>query len=188
MAIGAVRSAVVVATLLLGGVAGCATQAVAGPVSPASPLPASPVPGMDRYADPANGWSISYPVGWRVDGADPALVQIHDPENQARVAVRVAPTDLPLNAVANQILAAQEQYLLEKGLTWSQTSRQLISFPNGTPAVDVRGDILPGSRSHQLYFTKGGKAFVVNAETGTAVWDMFSADFSRILLSFAPPP
>ena len=142
---------------------------------------------MDRYADPVNGWSISYPMGWRVDGADPAFVQIRDPENQALVAVRVAPTDLPLNAVANQMLATHAQYLQEKGLTWAPSSRQLISFPNGTPAVDVRGDILPGGRSQQFYFLKGGRVFAVNAETAIALWAKFNADFSRILMSFAPP-
>lgn len=142
---------------------------------------------MDRFVDPVNGWSISYPVGWRIDGSDPAVTQIRDPENQAQVGIRVVPTDLPLNAVVNQMLASQEQSLQEKGLTWTVSGRQLISLPNGTAAVDVRGDLLPGGRSHQLYAVRGGKAFVVNAETYIPFWDKFSADFDRILQSFALP-
>ena len=185
---GAVRSAAVLAAVLLCGPANCAAQAVAAPAAPRPSFPATPNPGMDRYVDPVNGWSISYPVGWRVDGADPAVVQIRDPESQALVAIRVAPTDLPLNAAANQILAAREQDLLEQGLTWAPTSRQLISFPNGTTAVDVRGDILPGGRSHQLFFIRGGRVFVANAETNAALWDRYSPDFAGILLSFTPPP
>lgn len=177
----------VLAAVLLCGAANGAPPAGAAPLLAAPSIPAAPTPGMDRYLDPANGWSISYPPGWRVEGGDPALVQIRDPENQALVAVRVAATELPLNAAASQILAAQEQYLTDNGRTWAQTSRQLISYPNGTTAVDIRGDILPGGRSHQLYFLRGGRAFVVNAETTVELWDKFSADFARILLSFALP-
>lgn len=143
---------------------------------------------MDVYADPVNGWSISYPVGWQVDGSDPATVRVRDPENQALVAVRVVPSDLPLNAAANQLLASQQQYLAEKGLTWALVSRQLISFPNGTPAVDVRGDMLPGGRAHQIYLTDVGRAFGVSAETAAALWGKFSDDFDRILMSFVPHP
>lgn len=148
---------------------------------------ATAAPAMIQYADPVNGWSISYPGGWVLNGADPALVQIRDPENQALVSIRVTTTDVPLNAVADQIMAAQEQYLLEKGLTWVRTSRQLIAYPNGTSAVDVRGDILPGGKSHQVYIVRSGKAFALNAETSAELWDKFSGDFDRILLSFAPP-
>ena len=148
---------------------------------------AAPPPGMVRYTDPVNGWSISYPGGWLLNGADPALVQIRDPENQALVSIRVTSTDVPLNAVADQILASQEQYLLEKGLTWVRTGRQLITLPNGTTAVDIRGDILPGGRSHQLYVIRSGKAYALNAETNIDLWGKFSGDFDQILLSFAPP-
>ncbi len=148
---------------------------------------ASAEPGMDRYTDPVNGWSIGYPVGWRVDGSDPAAVLIHDPENQALVSIRVMPTDLPLNAVANQMMAAQAPALQQKQLTWTVTGRQLITMPNGTPAVDIRGDLVPGGRSHQLYFVKGGRAFGIDAETYIPFWDKFSADFDRILLSFGLP-
>lgn len=162
-----------VAAVLLGGAPTLAPPAAAAP--------------MDRYVDPVNGWSISYPAGWRIDGSDPAVTQIRDPENQALVGIRVASTNLPLNAIADQILDSQAQYLQEKGQTWALSSRQLISFPNGTPAVDVRGDLVPGGRSHQLFLLKGGRAFAVNAETSTALWGKFNADFDGILLSFTLP-
>ncbi len=170
----AVRSVAVLASALLWAVANCAPGA-------------SAAPGMDTYVDPVNGWSISYPVGWRVDGADPAVVRIHDPGNQAQVGIRVAPTGLRLNAAVDQILASQEQYLRERQLTWALTSRQLITLPNGTAAVEVRGDLLPGGRSRQLYFARRDRAFGVNAETYIPFWDKFSADFDRILQSFAAP-
>lgn len=187
MVVRGVRSGAVFATVLICGATICAPQAVALPFAASPPLPAAPGPGMDLYADPVKGWSISYPVGWQPDTADPALVRIRDPENQALVAIRVAPSDLPLNAAANQLLASQAQELGEKGLTWALASRYLITFPNGTPAVEVRGDILPGGRAHQLYLTKGGKVFGVSAETAAALWGKFSADFEQILMSFAPP-
>lgn len=142
---------------------------------------------MDRYVDPVNGWSISYPVGWQVDGADPAVVRFRDPENQALVGVRVSPTDLPLNASVDQILASGEQYFQGNQLTWALTGRQLITLPNGTAAVDVRGDLLPGGRSHQLYVLRAGRVFAVNAETYITFWDKFRGDFDRILQSFAAP-
>jgi hypothetical protein len=183
----AFRSAAVLAAVFVGAAANCAPQAAATPVLTSPSLPAAPVPGMVRYADPVNGWSISYPGGWLLNAADPALVQIRDPENQALVSIRVTSTDLPLNAVADQILASQEQFLLEKGLTWVRTARQLIALPNGTAAVDVRGDILPDGKSHQLYIVRRGKAFAINAETNATLWDKFSGDFDRILQSFAAP-
>lgn len=186
MAIRNVCSAVVLATVLLGG-SGLGSGAWAPHATAAPFIPAAPIPGMDRYVDPANGWSISYPVGWRVDGADPALVQIRDPENQALVRIQVMPTGSSLNAAADQILASQEQYLKASGLTWALSSRQLISLPNGTAAVDVKGDLLPGGRSHQLYLIKAGRVFAVNAETSAALWDKFSGDFDRIMASFALP-
>lgn len=142
---------------------------------------------MDRYADPVNGWSISYPFGWRVDGSNPAFVQIHDPQNLALVGVRVWPTDLPLNAVVDQMLASDQQYQQQNGVTNVLKSRQLNVLPNGNPFVDVRVERGPGGRSHQIYIVKDGKAFGVNAETSVAAWDSFGADFDRILQSFAPP-
>lgn len=192
MAIRNVSSAVALATVLLGGVGICAPHATAAPFITAPFItapgaPAAPIPGMDRYVDPANGWSISYPTGWRVDGADPALVQIRDPENQALVRIQVMPTGVSLNAAADQMLASQEQYLTASGLTWALSSRQLISLPNGTAAVDVKGDLLPGGRSHQLYLIKAGRVFAVNAETSAALWDKFNGDFDRIMASFALP-
>lgn len=183
----AVGPAVVVATVFLGAVGAAAPEASAAPFPTSPPIPAAPVAGMDFYADPVNGWSISYPVGWRVDGSNPALVQIRDPQNQALVRVQVIPTDAPLNGVVDQMLASQEQYLHNSGLTWKQSSRQLITLPNGTAAVDVRGELLPGGRSHQLYFIRSGKAFAVNAETTAALWDAFGGDFDRMLLSFTLP-
>ena len=163
MARWAARSAVVVATALVG---------VAGGAAP----PALGWPGPVRYVDPVNGWSISYPNGWLVDGSNPANVAIRDPQNQALVGVQVTPTDLPLNAVANQAVA---NYVVK--------GRELISLPNGTPAVDIRAEIPPDKRSHQLYVVAGGKAFELNAEAAAAVWPSFSADFDAILKSFAPP-
>ena len=142
---------------------------------------------MDRYVDPVNGWSIGYPLGWRVDGSDPAFVQIHDPGNRALVGVHVAPTDLPLNAAVNQMLAFEEQSQRQSGLTWVLSSRQLTSLPDGTPAIDVRVELVPGGMSHKLYVVKGGRVFGVNAETYLTLWDTFSADFDRILQSFTPP-
>ena len=196
MAIRNVSSAVALATVLLGGVgiwsgtwAPHATAApfITAPFLTAPGVPAAPIPGMVRYVDPANGWSISYPTGWRVDGADPALVQIRDPENQALVRIQVMPTGVSLNAAADQMLASQEEYLKQSGLTWALSSRQLISLPNGTAAVDVKGDLLPGGRSHQLYTIKGGRVFAVNAETSAALWGKFNGDFDRIMASFALP-
>ena len=150
-------------------------------------FPAAPIPGMDRYVDPVNGWSISYPAGWRVDGSNPAFVQIRDPQSQALVAIRVWPTDLPLNAVATQMLASDEQLQSQSGVTNVLRDRQLSALPNGNAFVDVRVDREPGGRSHQIYLVKGDKAFGVNAESSVALWDSFSADFDRILQSFAPP-
>lgn len=150
-------------------------------------FPAAPVPGMDRYLDPANGWSISYPVGWRVDGSNPAFVQIRDPQNQALVGIRVWPTDLPLNAVVDQMLTSEEQYQGQGGVTNVLKGRQMSVLPNGTSFVDVRVEREPGGRSHQIYTLKGGTAFGVNAETSVALWDSFNADFDRILQSFALP-
>lgn len=190
IAIRNISSAVALATVLGGSALWSGTwapHATAAPFITAPGAPAAPIPGMDRYVDPANGWSISYPVGWRIDGADPALVQIRDPENQALVRIQVMPTGVSLNAAADQMLASQEQYLKASGLTWAPSSRQLISLPNGTAAVDVKGDLLPGGRSHQLYLIKGGRVFAVNAETSAALWDKFNGDFDRIMASFALP-
>ena len=166
-----IRSIAVLLTVLLWA---CAPQATAAP-------------GMDRFVDPANGWSISYPVGWRLDGSDPAVFQFHDPENQALVGVRVMPTDLPLNASVDQMLASYAQRLQEKQLTWAVSSRQLTSLPNGTTAVSVRGDLVPGGRSRQLYVVKGGKVFGVNAETYLPFWDKFAGNFEQMVESFRPP-
>ena len=142
---------------------------------------------MDRYVDPVNGWSISYPAGWRVDGSNPAFVQIHDPQNQALVGIRVWSTDLPLNAVVDEMLASDQEYQAQNGVTNVVKGRQLGVLPNGNPYVDVRVAREPGGRSLQFYLVKGGKAFGINAETSVAAWDGFSADFGRILESFAPP-
>jgi hypothetical protein len=189
MAWWAAGSAAVLATALLGGVANCETQAAASPtpVMTYPSLPAAPSPGMDRYVDPVNGWSIGYPFGWRVDGSDPSFVQIHDPANQALVGIHVAPTDLPINAAVDQMLALGEESHRQSGLTWVVASRQLTSLPNGTPAIDVGVKIVPGGRSQQLYVVEGGKIFGVNAETYLPFWDTFSGDFDRILQSFTPP-
>ncbi len=142
---------------------------------------------MQRYVDPVNGWSISYPVGWRVNGSDPAFVQIQDPQNQALVGVRVWSTDLPLNAVVDQMLESEDQYQQQSGVTSLLKSRQLNVLPNGTSVVDVRVEREPGGRSRQIYVVKGGKAFGINAETSDASWVSFSADFDRTLQSFATP-
>jgi len=184
----------VIASVLVGVAGYCAPQAagsptpvITSPVFPAPSFPAAPVPGMDFYVDPVNGWSISYPVGWRVDGSNPSFVQIHDPANQALVGVRVWPTDLPLNGVVNEMLAADQQLQSQNGVTNVVKGRQLNVLPNGNPFVDVRVERQPGGRSHQIYAVKGGKAFGVNAEASAALWDSFNADFDRILQSFAPP-
>jgi hypothetical protein len=183
----AARSAPVIATLLC--VIGFgAPPAVGSPRVVTSPsFPAAPVPGMDRYLDPVNGWSISYPVGWRVDGSNPAFVQIRDPQNQALVGVRVWPTDLPLNAVVDQMLTSEEQYQGQSGVTNVVKGRQMAVLPNGTTFVDVRVEREPGGRSRQIYAVRGGKAFGVNAESSVALWNGFNADFDRILQSFALP-
>ena len=141
-----------------------------------------------RYVDAANGWSIDYPDGWRVDPANPAFVQFHDPEGGALVGVHVTPTELPLNSVVDNALAFEEQYDRRSGLTMTVSSRRQITLPDGTPAVDVIVEISPGGRSHQLYTVKGGKAYDVNAETYVTSWDKFSPDFDRMLTSFLPPP
>lgn len=182
-------SAAVVAAVLLGGLAGCETQAAVSPtpVMTYPSLPAAPSPGMDRYVDPVNGWSISYPLGWQVDGSDPASVKIRDPAKQALVGIGVGPTDLPLNAAVDQMLAVAEQSQRQGGPTWKLSSRQLTALPDGTPAVDVRVELVPGGRSRQLYVVEEGRIFGVNAETYLTVWDTFSADFDRILQSFKPP-
>jgi hypothetical protein len=187
MARWAAGSAAILATILVGGVANCPTQAFGAPITTHPALPAAPAPGMDRYVDPVNGWSISYPFGWRVDGSDPASVKIRDPANQALVGIHVAPTDLPLNLAVNEMLASEAQTYSQNGLTWVLSSRQLISLPDGTTAVDIRGDLAPGGRSHQLYILRAGRLFAVNAETYLPFWDTFSADFGRILQSFTPP-
>lgn len=142
---------------------------------------------MIRYVDAANGWSISYPDGWQVDPADPAFVQIHDPEGGALVGVHVQPVDLPLNAVVDRMLAFEEQYHRKSGLEMTVSSRNPVSLPDGTPAEDVVVDIAPGGRSHELYAVKAGKAYEVDAETYVASWDKFNADFDQILQSFRPP-
>lgn len=142
---------------------------------------------MDQYVDPVNGWSISYPLGWQVDGSDPAFVKIHDPAKQALVGIGVGPTDLPLNAAVDQMLVLAEQSQRQGGPTWKLSSRQLTALPDGTPAVDVRVELVPGGRSHQLYVVEEGRIFGVDAETYLTVWDTFSADFDRILQSFNPP-
>lgn len=183
----ATRSAPVIATVLF--VTGFgAPPAVASPPVVTSPsFPTAPVPGMDRYLDPVNGWSISYPVGWRVDGSNPAFVQIRDPQNQALVGIRVWPTDLPLNAVVDQMLTSEEQYQGQGGMTNVVKGRQMGVLPNGTSFVDVRVEREPGGRSRQIYAMRGEKAFGVNAETTVALWDSFNPDFDRILRSFALP-
>jgi hypothetical protein len=114
---------------------------------------------MDRYVDPVNGWSISYPVGWRVDGSNPAFVQIRDPQDQALVGIRVWPTDLPLNAVVDQMLTSEEQYQGQSGVTNVIKGRQMGVLPNGTSFVDVRVERQPGGRSRQIYALRGGEAF-----------------------------
>lgn len=166
------RSASVIATVLVGVGGYGAPHAVGSP-------------GMDRYLDPANGWSISYPVGWRVDGSNPSFVQIHDPQNQALVGVRVWPTNLPLNAFVDQQLASDQEH--QSGVTNVVKGRQLGVLPNGNPYVQVGVAREPGGRSLQIYMLKGGKAFGVNAEASAAAWDGFNADFETIVLSFAPP-
>ncbi len=187
MATWTARAAGVFATVLFGAVGYCAPHAAGAPVITAPSIPTAPVPGMDWYADPVNGWSISYPVGWRVDGSNPAFVQIRDPQNQALVGIRVWPTDLPLNALVNQMLTSEEQFQSQSEVTSVVKSRQLIVLPNGTSAVDIRLEREPGGRSRQLYVVKGGNAFGVNAETSAAAWFSFSADFDRMVQSFAPP-
>jgi hypothetical protein len=142
---------------------------------------------MDRYVDPVNGWSISYPVGWRVDGSNPAFVQIRDPQDQALVGIRVWPTDLPLNAVVDQMLTSEEQYQGQSGVTNVIKGRQMGVLPNGTSFVDVRVERQPGGRSRQIYALRGGEAFGVNAETSVALWDSFNPDFNGMLQSFALP-
>ena len=142
---------------------------------------------MDRYLDPVSGWSISYPAGWRVDGSNPAFVQIRDPQNQALVGIRVWPTDLPLNALVDQMLTSEEQYQGQGGMTNVVKGRQMGVLPNGTSFVDVRVEREPGGRSRQIYAMRGETAFGVNAETTVALWDSFNADFDRILRSFALP-
>lgn len=186
------RSAAVVVMIgvaMVGVVGYCAPQAMGSPapVLNSPSIPAAPAPGMDWYADPVNGWSISYPFGWRVDPSNPAFVQIRAPRDQALVGIRVWTTDLPLNAVADQTLASDEELQRQSGVTNVVESRQLSVLPNGNPYVDVRVAREPSGRSHQIYVVKGGKAFGVNAETSVAAWDAFSGDFDRILLSFAPP-
>lgn len=184
----AVRSTPVIATVLVGLFGYCVPQAVASPTPITSPsFPAAPVPGMDWYVDPVNGWSISYPRGWRVDGSNPAFVQIHDPQNQALIGIRVWPTDLPLNAVVDQMLATEQQLQQQSGVTNVVKSRQLNVLPNGNPFVDLRLERGPAGRSHQIYVVKAGEAFGVNAEASAAAWDGFRPDFDRILQSFAPP-
>ena len=187
MAAWVARTAPVIATVLL--VVGFgAPQAVGSPPVMTSPsFPAAPAPGMDRYLDPVNGWSISYPVGWRVDGSNPAFVQISDPLNQALVGIRVWPTDLALNAIVDQMLTSEEQYQGQSGVTNVVKGRQMGVLPNGTSFVDVRVEREPGGRSRQIYSVRGGEAFGVNAETSAALWDGFNADFDRILQSFALP-
>jgi hypothetical protein len=184
----AARSAPVLVTVLLGAVGYCAPHAAGSPTPITSPsFPAAPVPGMDFYVDPVNGWSISYPFGWRVDGSNPSFVQIHDPANAALVGIRVWPTDLPLNAVVDQMLASERQLQQQSGVTNVVKSRQLNVLPNGNPFVDLRLERGPAGRSHQIYVVKGGRAFGVNAEASAASWGAFRPDFDRILQSFAPP-
>jgi hypothetical protein len=156
----AARSAPVIATLLC--VIGFgAPPAVGSPRVVTSPsFPAAPVPGMDRYLDPLN---------------------------QALVGVRVWPTDLPLNAVVDQMLTSEEQYQGQSGVTNVVKGRQMAVLPNGTTFVDVRVEREPGGRSRQIYAVRGGKAFGVNAESSVALWNGFNADFDRILQSFALP-
>lgn len=182
----ALHSARVCVALLLAGIGNFAPPVSAAPLTFAT-APAAPVTGMIRYVDAVNGWSIDYPAGWRVDAADPAFIQIHDPQDGALVGIHVQPTDLPLNVVVDQMLAYEEQFQRQDGLTWALSSRQQISLSDGTQAVDVVVEIMPGGRSHQLYAVKGGKAFEVNAETYVTSWDKYSADFDRMLQSFLPP-
>lgn len=174
----AARSATVIMAVLVGLVGNGIPPAVGSPTqfTASPPLPVAPVAGMDWYADPVNGWSISYPMGWQVDGSDPARVLIHDPENLAVVSVRVMPADLPLNAFAKMMLGSD---VVKR--------RELISLPNGTPAIDFRAEIGTDKRSHQLYLESAGKAFEVKGEASVASWQDFSADFDTILMSFVPP-
>lgn len=164
--------------MLLGGGAIWASPSGATPTAPASDT---------RYVDAVNGWSIDYPAGWQVDASDPAFVEMYDPDKQALVGVHVIPIALPLNTFVDRSMAFEEQYERKQGLTWSLSSRRSTSLSDGTPAVDVVVEIMPGGRSHQLYAVKSGKAFEVNAETYVTSWDRFSTDFDRILGSFTPP-
>lgn len=180
------RKLAVVAVVLLGCGAPSPLHGSAEP-TPFVLSPPSPAAGLQHYVDAANNWSIDYPDGWRVDPANPAFVQFHDPEDGALVGVHVKPTDQPLNIVVDNSLAFEEQYHRQSDLTMTVSSRQQIALPDGTPAVDLVVEIVPGGRSHQLFVVKAGKAYSVNAETYVATWDKFSADFDRMLGSFRPP-
>lgn len=179
--------------LLTAGAAACPAQTAAAPTpfptkGPATfPAAPAPVPGMLRYVDAVNGWSIDYPQGWWVDPADPAFVRFQDPGDGALVGVHVKQTDLPLEVIVDKMAAYEEQYHRGRGLTMTVSSRRQVALSDGTPAVDLVVEIAPGGRSHQLYTAKAGKMFHVDAETYATSWDKFSADFDRMLGSFQLP-
>ncbi len=166
-------------------------ESTSAPPSPASASPPSPesapLPGMSRYVSPTYGWSIDYPNGWLVDSSDPTFVEIRDKDDSAMVGIHAVGTTVPLTDVVDEMLASQEQYQQEKGKTWVLVSRQPMSLPDGTPAIDVVVELGPGGRSRQLYVVSGDKAFAVDAETYTTLWDTFSEDFDRIVNSFTAP-
>lgn len=180
------RSAALVASVLVIGGTGYSPQVGAAPPTVVT-SPAAPVPDMTRYVDSVNGWSISYPTGWRLDSSDPAFVRISDPDQQSLVGIHVAPAKSPLPVAVDKILASQEQYRQQKGQTWAVVSRQPMSLGDGTPAVDVLVEMGPGGRARELYAVKSGKVFGIDAETYVTSWDRYSPDFDRILNSFALP-
>lgn len=142
---------------------------------------------MSRYVSPTYGWSIDYPNGWLVDSSDPTFVVIRDNDDSAMVGIHAVQTTFPLTDVVDQVLASHEQYHQEKGKTWVLVSRQPVSLPDGTPAIEAVVELGPGGRSRQLYVVSGDTAFAVDAETYTTLWDTFSEDFDRIVNSFTAP-
>mgnify|MGYP001619268813 CR=1 FL=1 len=59
-----------------------------------------------------------------------------------------------------------------------------ISLPNNVTAADVVTELGPGGKSRRIYVLIDKQAFVIDAETYTTAWDVFSQNFDQIIKSF----
>jgi hypothetical protein len=136
----------------------------------------------------SEGWSLTYPPGWRLQQSAGAALTIVTPDGDGACGVHAWSRSLyaSLDDFTYAALALVAANLLSKEnlvsrLLWQRP----VTLASGEPAREVLVDLLPGGRSHRLLSVSArGQAFALDCEAELEDWPRYGPQFERMIRSF----